>query len=311
MTKAMPADKFYFVGVSTGQSMIMTIFPRWAAILGINAEIRGYDLPLHAPPASYRRLVKAIRDDPTVHGALVTTHKIDVLHACRDLFDGLDGHAELCDEVSCITNADGRLLGAAMDEISSGLVLDHFVPTGHWDMGKRDVLCLGAGGAAIAISVCLARRSRQAGQPRRFVCVDILPERLKAIREIHQRLDTSIVFDYHLNREAAGGDELMHELPAGSLVINATGKGKDRPGSPISDAALFPHDGMIWELSYRGERQFLRQARAQAEERNLAIADGWLYFLHGWTQAIAEIFDLEFDDGAFNELSNAAADFRR
>ena len=39
--------------------------------------------------------------------------------------------------------------------------LDHSVPADHWDSGQRDVLCLGAGGAAIAISVCMAERSRK------------------------------------------------------------------------------------------------------------------------------------------------------
>ena len=32
----------------------------------------------------------------------------------------------------------------------------------------------------------------------------------------------------------------MERLPEGSVVINATGAGKDFPGSPVSDAGLFP-----------------------------------------------------------------------
>ena len=35
----MPANRFLFVGVSTGQSSIMQIFPKWSDILGLNAEI--------------------------------------------------------------------------------------------------------------------------------------------------------------------------------------------------------------------------------------------------------------------------------
>ena len=48
----------------------------------------------------------------------------------------------------------------------------------------------------------------------------------------------------------------------------------------------------MWELNYRGELLFLAQARAQQEARNLSIADGWTYFLHGWTQVIAQVFDI-------------------
>ena len=32
----------------------------------------------------------------------------------------------------------------------------------------------------------------------------------------------------------------MSGLPAGWVVINVTGMGKDTPGSPVSDAAAFP-----------------------------------------------------------------------
>ena len=45
-------------------------------------------------------IVQHIKDDPLSMGALVTTHKIDLLHACRDLFDYLDPYAEICDEIS-------------------------------------------------------------------------------------------------------------------------------------------------------------------------------------------------------------------
>ena len=54
-------------------------------------------------------------------------------------------------------------------------------------------------------------------------------------------------------------------LPPASLVINATGMGKDLPGSPITDRGLFPMRGIAWELNYRGELQFLHQALAQRE----------------------------------------------
>ena len=53
-------------------------------------------------------------------------------------------------------------------------------------------------------------------------------------------------------------------LPPRSLVVNATGMGKDRPGSPLRAGAAFPERSAVWELNYRGELEFLRQARAQA-----------------------------------------------
>ncbi len=304
------AAKIYFIGVTTRQSSIMRIFPKWSDILGLDAQILGWDVPIHAPPAAYRRIVQHIKDDPGSMGALVTTHKIDLLHACRDMFDELDPYARICDEVSCIAKVDGRLKGFAKDPISSCLTLGHFVPAGYWRAGDRDVLCLGAGGAAIAISVCLGEQSRVRGCPRRFILADILPERLNAIRKIHHKLDTAIQFDYHLTQNAAANDACLRDLPEGSMVINATGLGKDRPGSPLTDGAHFPQNGLVWELNYRGERKFMRQAKAQARARRLTIEDGWVYFLHGWTQAIAEIFQIELTSEAFNQLDEAAATLR-
>ena len=153
----MPANRFLFVGVSTGQSSFMQIFPKWSDILGLNAEIQGCDVPLRAPPVTYRRILRDIVDDPAVKGALITAHKIDLLNACRDSFDALDHYARICDEVSCIVKRDGQVLGLAKDPLSAAAALVYLVPHGYWTGRDSDVLCLGAGGAAIAISVYMAQ----------------------------------------------------------------------------------------------------------------------------------------------------------
>ena len=97
-------------------------------------------------------------------------------------------------------------------------------------------------------------------------------------------------------------------LSPGSLVINATGLGKDAPGSPLTDAARFPERGIAWDLNYRGDLVFLDQARAQASRRALQVEDGWTYFLHGWTQVIAEVFhiDIPVRGPEFEALSEIA-----
>lgn len=296
--------KLIFIGVSTGGSSIMRIFPKWSDILGLNCDIAGVDLPLRAPAESYRRVLREIIDDPSASGALITAHKIDLLQACGDMFDELDRYALVCDEVSCIVKGPGKLLGFAKDAISSRQALDHFVPRGHWSSAERDVLCLGAGGAAVAISVCLA--SAASDQPRRFLMTDIAPARLDSIRQVHKRLDTRLQFEYHLSESAADNDALLHDLPPGALVINATGLGKDKPGSPLTPAARFPQDALVWELNYRGARDFMRQAESQADACNLTVEDGWRYFLHGWTEAIAEVFNLALDSATFAKLSASA-----
>ena len=136
---------FYFVGVTTGQSSIMKVFPKWADALGIKAIIKGIDLPLHAPPEDYRKVVDFMKNDPLSLGALVTTHKLDLYKACRDMFDYADPYAQKLAEVSSLSKKGKTFCAFAKDPISSGLALEEFVPRGFWTDHGGEVLLLGAG----------------------------------------------------------------------------------------------------------------------------------------------------------------------
>jgi shikimate 5-dehydrogenase len=299
----------YFIGVTTGRSSIQHVFPRWADALGLDgAVLQGIDLPLHAPADDYRRVVEFIAADPLSLGALVTTHKIDLYAACRDLFDEIDPFALLMGETSCISKRDGKLVCHAKDPISSGLALDAFIPPGHWSRTGADALCMGAGGSTIAISWYLSRAETRHERPRRIVVTNRSPQRLEHIREIHAQLDTDTAFEYVLTPAAADNDRVLTELAPGSLVVNATGLGKDAPGSPLTDAGVFPERALAWDLNYRGDLVFLDQARAQADARGLQVEDGWIYFVHGWTQVIAEVFHVEIPTSgpSFERLSELA-----
>jgi shikimate 5-dehydrogenase len=303
----------YFIGVSTARSSIMRVFPRWADVLGLEgAVIRGIDLPLHAPPEAYRRVVAAIKHDPWARGALVTTHKLDLFAAAADLFDEIDPLASVLREASCLTKRNGRLIGQLKDPLSSSLALDAIVPKRYWLRTGAGCFAIGAGGAALAISVALADPTRGADRPSRLVISDRDPGRLAHIEETHRRLGFDLVCDYREAGSAEVNDVTMRELSPGSLVINATGLGKDLPGSPLSDAAIFPFDGFAWDLNYRGDLVFLTQARRQAQTRRLNVHDGWCYFIHGWTLAIADVFDVPIlSSGAeFDLLSSLAAEAR-
>jgi shikimate dehydrogenase len=102
----------------------------------------------------------------------------------------------------------------------------------------------------------------------------------------------------------------MESLPEYSIVINATGMGKDTPGSPLTDEGVFPKNGIAWEFNYRGELDFMHQALRQAEARNLKVEDGWVYFLHGWSQVIAEALHITLTPELFVELDKAASTVR-
>lgn len=115
---------------------------------------------------------------------------------------------------------------------------------------------------------------------------------------------------YIVTDDAETAGRVLESLPSGSLVVNATGMGKDRPGSPVPDQALLPPESYVWEFNYRGELDFLRQARRQ-QDRKLIIEDGWRYFIHGWTQVIAEVFDIAMPASTVEQLSRIAAGLRR
>ena len=302
---------FYFIGVTTRQSSIMQVFPLWMRILGRpDVEINGIDLKLHDEVDIYRRVVQQIKDDPSVLGALVTTHKLDLLDAARDLFDHLDSNAQLCHEVSCISKQDGRLEGHAMDPISAGKSLDAILGHDYFARTGGQVLCLGTGGSAIAIALHFARKANAGDRPARFIAVNRSQPRLDALQTMLANVGSNMPVNYVLNDDPQRNDTLMAQLPDGSLVINATGMGKDRPGSPVSDMGLFPRHGIAWELNYRGELQFLHQVRGQSSMRDVRVEDGWLYFLHGWLSVIAQVLHIDISTQQFTELALAADHLR-
>ena len=127
------APTFYFIGVTTTRSSIMKVFPLWMRAIGHGeVVIEGVDLKIHDQVEAYRRAVAQIKYYPLSLGALVTTHKIDLLTACRDLFDELDRAADVLTEISCISKRGARLRGSAKDPITSGLALEAIVPAGYW-----------------------------------------------------------------------------------------------------------------------------------------------------------------------------------
>lgn len=294
-----------FVGVSTAGSSINKVFPRWGELLGLpSRRLVGHDLPLEATRDQYRALVQTIKGDPTHAGALVTTHKISLYEAAADLFDEVDDLARTFGEVSSIFKRDGRLHGAAKDPVTVALALKEFLPEGHFAATGGEVLCLGAGGAGCALTFHLATRH---DRPAVITCTDVSQERLDHLREIHMRgnLDPA-AFRYVRVASSPDGGALTAGLPPASLVVNATGMGKDRPGSPLSDDVVFPDRGLAWDFNYRGRLDFLAQARRQEQHRDLVVVDGWRYFVHGWTSVVADVFGLHLDEATVERLAVAA-----
>lgn len=300
-----------FIGVSTGGSLIMKVFPAWAEILGLPTNrLVGFDVAPGSADPVYVDLVRQLRDDPDYRGALVTTHKMAVYRAAAHLFDEFDAFALACKEVSSIAKRDGgeRLLGGAKDPITAGLALEQFLPADHFASTGASMVILGAGGSGTALSWYLQDRP---DRPERITVTARRQSSLDQLRAIHDARGTgSDAIDYVLAPQPEDADAILAGQPAGTVVVNATGMGKDTPGSPLADAVVFPLGGYAWEFNYRGSLEFWHQARAQQQERSLTVVDGWDYFIHGWSQVVAEVFELELTPERFQAMSKAAYEVR-
>lgn len=272
----------YFIGVTTAQSSIHQIFPHWATVAGVkNAALQGIDLPVDSAPNQYRAAVNTILRDPNAQGALITTHKVGIYEHAQDLFTDFDPDARRLGEVSCIVKRGTRLTGQAMDTVAGPLALQAL------DWHGPAALILGAGGAGLALAVSLQGD---------IVLTDISETRLEKVRRLTAARCERVA-------TPEDNDSLLAAMPSGSLIVNATGMGKDRPGAPITAHVRFPPDAVAWDLNYRGELLFLDYARAQG----IRTADGWEYFLHGWTQIMARVFGFDLTPELFKALRQLCA----
>jgi shikimate 5-dehydrogenase len=189
--------------------------------------------------------------------------------------------------------------------------MECFLPPDFWRRHKTELLCLGAGGAAVALLIHFATRTPATNRPQKLILIDRELSRLQYIEHLLRRLELAeMSVELIHNQHATSNDRLLQELPDYSVVVNATGMGKDIPGSPLTKAARYPLHGTVWELNYRGALPFLKQARAQKEERDLQVEDGWEYFILGWTMVISYVFATNVNESALAQLRSAAEEVR-
>jgi len=318
-----------FLGISTAGSLAHRTFPGWSRLFCPGAVMRGTDLPADATPAEFRELVTAMTANPRVLGAVVTSHKLRLFRACQDLLDYAEPLVALTQEIADINTSDG-VRAYARDPQSLDIILDGIggprgrneggdprgrSASGPRGAGPRPVLCIGAGGSAIALMLAMRldiagtltaqrpvlRTGRAARGPLTIVGRD--QESLDNVRAVQDRC--GIPRDAVGLLLAPGQDAAARHVgsaPPGTVVINATGLGKIAPGSPLPDRAAFPPDAVAWDFNYRGPLTFLDQAR----HAGVATEDGWDYFVAGWSAALAAITGRELTSGLLSRAAGSA-----
>jgi len=170
----------YFIGVTTGSSSIMKVFPEWAEALGLkNTVMKGIDIAIHEKPEVYREVVSFLKNDPLSMGALVTTHKLDIYEAAADLFEYCDPYATQFGEMSSISKLDGKLCAHAKDPITCGMAMEEFIPENYWrDNPEAGVFIMGAGGSAISMCSYFMRNAGKGNDPAKIVIANRSQPRL-------------------------------------------------------------------------------------------------------------------------------------
>jgi len=302
--------QFWFIGVTTGQSMIMRLFPIWAEVFGIQeTRMHGVDLPPGVEGAKVRETILELRDNPDVLGALVTTHKLAVWEEASDLFAEVDEHAKRLQEISCISkDRNGKLVGHAKDPITSGKAMGFILEENHWQTHPQaEALVLGCGGAGTAIIEQLL--SGEDGKtPEKIIGLEHNEGRLEKLRNDFSHAENLILEASDSSGRTA--EAIMEKLPPMSLIVNATGMGKDLPGSPIPNSPNFPDHAIVWELNYRGSLEFYRHAQDQQKKRKMRVHDGWDYFLLGWSSVMEEVFHFELTESLMSQLKQTAKPLR-
>jgi len=293
--------RLWFAGVTTGQSFIHLAFPLWMDDLGRDVRLAGRDLPLGASRATYRGFVRDLAGDPSAVGAVITAHKVGIFAAARDLFSSLDELASECREINAIRRDGGGLAGFARDPLSVGWQAARIWP------GGDHAVCLGAGGTAIALGRHLLSRT---APPARMVFTDRSVSAGRRLRSVLGHRAAARRVELVIKVGEGPWDEVVAAAPAGALIVNATGLGKDRPGAPVSAGVGYPARSVVWDLNYRGDLIMLGQARDQASSGGLRVHDGWGLFCDGWAAALGPVLGTPGGPAAGQRFAEVAASLR-
>lgn len=216
------------------------------AARGIAADYELWQTALADLPAR----VASLRD-PQVMGANVTVpHK----RAVMEHLDAVSETAVRAGAVNTIVHRDGKLAGDNTDVVGFATSLREVCS----DAGERNVVVLGAGGAARAVVLALAELG--VGQ---VSVANRNPERSAAL--------AADLASIELNRIGLERSSLEDALPEAGILINSTSLGWHSGETPLDLdlLSLLPATALVVDLTYRDT-----DLLAAARDRGLGTLDG-------------------------------------
>lgn len=301
-------QRIYFLGITTAGSAVRKVFPAWMELLGVNATLEPLDIPGGAPAPPYREFLTTLLGDDRCLGAVITAHKTAVFRHAGDLLGGIEPLARHFEEVSVLFHGADGLTGTVIEQDSIATTLERMGGGTPIVRPDADIVVFGAGGTAISLIACLTSPTWE-HQPRVLHLVDLSAERLQHAREIATRAARPLVVQTH-HTTGDGSLSDVGRLPPGTLIVNATGLGKDRPGAPFALPAPWPQRAHAWDLNYRGELLMLDAARRAPAELGVTAHDGWHLFVNGWAESLVRIIGREISAAELEEMDVVASRVR-
>lgn len=286
----------YIIGNGPARGEGMRWFEQWARKQrpgGVQAA--ALDLPPQPGREDYRKVVSRVQDEPGAVGALLASHRRELLAASRDQFADLTTEASLSGELSCLYKEDGQLVGHTTRPQAAGLALARFLGPGYWLRHDAELLCLGADGAAPALLTYVATRAPAGDRPPRLVLADHDMARLHDVEQLLQRLPVAgVEVQLFHTSNAAGNNQLLAGLPEHSVVVNASGQAQE---SPLTANARFPRHGAAWDLHHEPRTPFLHLAQSQPHDLALRVEDGTAFHELAWATGVGYVLGVDVVGG--------------
>jgi len=245
-----------------------------------NAAFRALGLPyIYVPflvhPSDLGKATQSIRSLDLVGINVTVPHKEGILR----YLDGLSTEAKLCAAVNTVINRQGSLYGENTD--SRGFLLS--LKERKVSLRDREVVLIGAGGAARAVLVALVR----AGSAQ-ITVVNRTQAHAKKLANTYQSLGQAIIHTASLD---ILGDAAL--LKRAALVVNSIPLGLHGVAFPPLDYRASPRGCLFYDLVYQPEPTLFLQRASQARRTTL---DGRRMLLHQgalafelWTQQPAPL----------------------